>query len=96
MIKYLDAIRLREPTLDVSPEGVVQVETGNPYGMGWWFIGKLANCPTVFHDGANNCLLSRIAKLIHNPTKVLDEREEERGYQQTKDPEIVNLTGSSC
>ncbi len=65
MVKYLDAIRLRKPVLGVSPEGVAQIETGNPYGMGW-FIGKVANRPAIFHGGSNRGYSSDSVMLVED------------------------------
>jgi CubicO group peptidase (beta-lactamase class C family) len=51
MIRYIEALRGKDPALGISSEGVALMKTGNPYGMGW-ISSKVANRPAVHHGGS--------------------------------------------
>ncbi|WP_418201385.1 serine hydrolase domain-containing protein [Alkalihalobacterium sp. APHAB7] len=52
LVRFLEAVRMKEPVLGVSPEGIdLMMSSGNFYGMGL-MIGEIAGRPAVHHGGS--------------------------------------------
>ncbi len=52
VVRFLEAIRMKDPSLGVSPEGIDEMKSSESfYGMGL-MIGEIAGRPAVFHGGA--------------------------------------------
>ncbi len=54
LARYLEAVRMQDPVLGLTPEGFAQLQEGfegGHYGMGW-MVGEYANRPAVFHGGS--------------------------------------------